>query len=71
MNEEQRYDWESGEGLSHIDDPAAVDAVFERSAAGPPRYGSDRAGLYMSTGRGVARIAFEHFQHELDDALAG
>ncbi|MFF2850486.1 hypothetical protein ACFVT5_29760 [Streptomyces sp. NPDC058001] len=24
------YDWESGEGLSHIDDPAAVDAAFER-----------------------------------------
>ncbi|WP_329138655.1 hypothetical protein OG552_31285 [Streptomyces sp. NBC_01476] len=24
------YDWESGEGLSHMDDPAAVDAAFER-----------------------------------------
>lgn len=24
------YDWETGEGLSGIDDPAAVDAAFER-----------------------------------------
>ncbi|WP_409470222.1 hypothetical protein [Streptomyces sp. HC307] len=24
------YDWESGEGVSGIDDPAAVDAAFER-----------------------------------------
>ncbi|MGW3287695.1 hypothetical protein ACWDR3_24005 [Streptomyces sp. NPDC001002] len=24
------YDWESGEGLAGIDDPAAVDAAFER-----------------------------------------
>ncbi|MFF7157979.1 hypothetical protein [Streptomyces sp. NPDC008139] len=24
------YDWDSGEGLSRIDDPAAVDAAFER-----------------------------------------
>jgi len=26
------YDWETGEGLSHIDDPAEVDAAFERGA---------------------------------------
>ncbi|WTP58070.1 hypothetical protein OHU07_15150 [Streptomyces phaeochromogenes] len=24
------WDWETGEGVSHIDDPAAVDAAFER-----------------------------------------
>lgn len=24
------YDWETGEGVSHIDDPAEVDAAFER-----------------------------------------
>lgn len=25
-----KWDWESGEGVSHIDDPAEVDAAFER-----------------------------------------
>jgi hypothetical protein len=36
------YDWESGEGLASIDDPAAVDAAFER---GEQRLGTAVIGL--------------------------
>jgi hypothetical protein len=45
------YDWQSGEGLSGIDDPAAVDAAFER---GEEHLGAAVIGLALTCSPDVA-----------------
>jgi hypothetical protein len=48
---ELSYDWQSGEGLSCIDDPAAVDAAFER---GEEHLGTAVIGLALTCSPDVA-----------------